>query len=119
MQQWHGYCLIEIATPLTTQQKQDVKTALMQLGKQAGEAFEITQFRPSLDKQAAILEITLDTPVTKAQVCNKLAELLPYTAQQISNNMTFTLSPGNTWWERAQATCNYLVANSAAWEEAI
>ncbi len=113
---WHGYCLIEIDTELDDEQKVMVKQALMQLGRQSGPAHKVTQFRPSLDKQKAILELELSSIPTKAQVCNKLAELLPWTAGQISDNSTFTVSPGDTWEERRKATVQYLINNKEEWE---
>lgn len=111
---WHGYCFIEVAVPLDNDQKALVKQALLQLGNQTHQyAHKITQFRASNDKQSALLELELTSAVTKAQVCDKLAELLPWTSEQISNNSTFTPSPGNNWEERRQWAVAQLDSN---WE---
>ena len=66
------------------------RNALLELGRQIGLPHEKTHLRSSADGQ--IITVEMETPValTKSEACTKLAELLPWTAQQISNNVTFT-----------------------------
>ena len=125
---WHGYVLIEIAAQLTPNTVDEdgnvieegtrslVRRALLQLGRQSGPSHKITCIRPSNDRQSVILELELTGPVTKTQVVTKLAELLPWSVEQITNNVTCTVSPGANWEERRQATDNYLVAHAQEWE---
>ena len=114
---WHGYVLIEIDTPLTGEQKQLAKTALLQLATQAGLPHQITHLRPSSDGQKVIVEAYASNAVTKVQACNKLATLLPWTAEQISNNTAFTRSPGDNWEERRQTTVAYICNHKSEWGE--
>lgn len=126
---WHGYVLIEIDTPLSDDtldeggnvievgQKNLAINALLQLGTQTGKPHQITHLRASSDGQKIIVEAESSVSVTKEQACNKLATLLPWTAEQISNNSQFTKSPGDNWQERRQATVAYIKAHKAAWGE--
>ena len=126
---WHGYVLIEIDTPLSDDtlnedgnvvevgQKNLAINALLQLGTQSGLPHQITHLRTSSDGQKIIVEAQSSVAVTKAQACNKLATLLPWTAQKISDNVTFTKSPGDNWEERRQATVTYIKGHKAAWDE--
>lgn len=114
---WHGYVLIEIDTPLTDAQKKLAIDALLELGRRVGLPHQITHLCSSVDGQKIILELQTPVVITKAQVCNKLAELLPWTSQRISDNTTFTKSPGANWEERRQATVAYKGNNKAMWGE--
>ena len=126
---WHGYVLIEIDIPLTDDTLDedgnvvDVGTknlainALLQLGTQTGLPHQITHLRASSNGQKIIVEVQSSIAVTKAQACKKLATLLPWTAEQISNNSSFTKSPGDNWEERRQATIAYIKAHKVAWGE--
>ena len=126
---WHGYCLWAITTELTEDTivddvvtEEGTKTlaprALLELGKQSDtNPCHVTHLRPSINGQKYIVEIYTASKPTALQFYTKLAELLPYTAQQISDNSNFLVSPGDTWEKRRQATVAYLIKNKEEWEE--
>ncbi len=126
------YYLIEIATQLsddttdgegvvTLGTKSLAKNALLQLGKQNTPAHKKAHLRPSTDGQKIILEVDLTSALSKAEACTQLAELLPWTAQQISNNTTFTKlgGAGATYEESRQAAMAVIAGDKAGWGETV
>ena len=126
------YYLIEISTQLTDDTldengvvtevgtKNLAKNALLQLGRQNAPAHKKAHLRPSNDGQKIILEVDLTSALSKSEACDQLAELLPWTSQQISNNTTFTKlgGAGATWAESNVVVKQYLRDNVEEWEVA-
>lgn len=125
---YYGYCLWSITTALTDDivdedgvvttegTKTLARRVLLELGTQSGLPNLVTHLRPSLNSQKWIIQ--LESPVTPTATLfyNKIAELLPYTAEQIAGVSNFVVSPGDTFEERRQATVDYLIENKAEWE---
>ena len=98
----HKYYKVKILTALSDDtldedgnvtevgQKTKVINALLSLGRQSGLPHQITHLRAKPGGQTITVEMETPTSLTKAQACTKLAELLPWTSQQISNNTIFT-----------------------------
>ena len=103
---WHGYVVWSVTIPLTAATLDEdgnvtevgtrslARQALKELGQQSGPAHVITVMRPSNNKQSVLIRLMTPQEPTAAQFYTKLAEHLPYTAQQVANNSTFTPSPG-------------------------
>ena len=121
---WHGYAVIEItiSPPLTNPQKVLVRDAILELGRQTDTRPErITQFRASLDKQSALIEITIPERITKSQVVAKLANKLGLSEAKVTNKSNFTIFGGAsaTWQESRDLCAAWLKARIALWEENI
>ncbi len=98
----HNYYLIEVNQALTDNeydedgnivvegQKRLIKRALKSLGRQSGMAYRKTHLRASTNHQKVIIEMETPVQATKAQFCNKMSELLPWSAETISNKTTIT-----------------------------
>lgn len=128
----HLYYLTEISTQLSDDTLDEngviteegtktlTKNALLKIGNQNQPAHKKAHLRFSSDKQKIILEVNLPSKLTKAQACTQLAELLPWTAEQISNNTTFTAlgGAGATYKESQTAAKAYIHDNAEAWGEA-
>jgi len=129
MTDYHSYVLWAITTPLTDDTIEDgivteegtktlAKNALLELGRQySPNPCHVTHLRPSIDGQKYIVELCTPVVPTATLFYNKLAELLPYTAEQIAGVSNFTVSPGDNWEERRKATVDYLINNKEEWEE--
>lgn len=126
----HAYYLITINQVLTEDtideegvvtpgQKSLIKTALLELGRQAGPAHKVTHLKPSVDHQKIIVEMERATQPAKAQFCNKMAELLPWTSETISNKTTVTRLGGNnsTYEESRQAAMAEIASDKEGWGE--
>lgn len=125
------YYLIEISTQLTDDTldedgvvtevgtKNLARNALLQLGKQNSPAHKKAHLRSSADGQKIILQVDLISRLTKSEACDQLAELLPWTSEQISNNTTFTKlgGDGSTLEESRLATKAIIVGDKAGWGE--
>ena len=117
---WHGYAVIEITTPLTNPQKVLVRDAILELGLQTDSHPErITQFRTSLDKQSALLEVYIPARITKAQVVSKLANQLGISEITVSDNSNFTIFGDlNASWQESGDNCRaFLATEKEFWEE--
>ncbi len=124
-----NYYLVEIDTVLTDDTvdgdgvvteigtKNLAKNALLELGRLTGLPHTVTHLRPSLDGQKIIVEMQLAEALTKSEACDKLAELLPWTSQQISDNTSFTKFAGDNWESRRVTAVQYIIDNVAEWEE--
>ena len=131
MSEWSGYAVWSITTALTEDTldedgnvtelgtKSLAKNAVLLLGTQSGLPHIVTHIRPSLDGQKILIDITLEEKITKAEAVEKLAEFLPYTEQQISNNSTLQVFSGANREARRLAAVQYLIDNSEDWEEVI
>jgi len=124
-----AYYLVEIDTILTddTVDEEGVVTevgtknlarnALLELGMLTdSNPVNITHLRSSLDGQKIIVEMKTATALTKSEAADKLAELLPWTSQQISDNTTFTKFAGDNWNGRRLTAVQYLIDNKEEWE---
>ena len=136
---WHGYIFIENLA-LNNAQRGQLVTALRALGNQSGPHPNLlTQYRPRLDNQAAIIEAEFaDGDLTVPQVKAYLANIFgtnPATIDhapllsQYGNGITLSRGGtdylrigefgglGSTWEESRQSAVAYLSAFSALWDE--
>ena len=125
------YYLIEISTQLTDDTldedgvvtevgtKNLAKNALLQLGNQNALPHKKAHLRPNSDGQKIILQVDLAVRLNKNGACNQLADLLPWTSEQISNNSTFTRLGGAeaTQEESRLAMLAVLANDKAGWGE--
>lgn len=81
--------IVDDVEVVTLGQKSLIKTALLELGdKRTRMAYRKTHLRASVNHQKIIIEMETPVQATKTQFCNKMAELLPWSAQTISNKVT-------------------------------
>lgn len=116
---WHGYVVLEVTgAALTNPQKVRLRDALLALGVQTDDHPAIkTHLRRRLDNQAALLEVTLEGEMTKAQALDALAAELGISRSTLNSRLNFTVLAGGDWSERAQSARDYIAANAAAWGE--
>ena len=129
---FHVYVLYEIFPPAvpTQEQRQQIKTALMSMGRQSDPSPAlITHAQANLAKTAVILEVTIDDPVPplgdiQTDAYQRIAAETGFTEQQVRDNSGFTLFKDDAtpnrqvaWQESRLNAVAYLIANSLEWEE--
>ena len=128
---WHGYFLASKPTAITADEWTKLKNLFHTLG--ADDASNLPahrlQWRESLDGSACIIEAVFDeTRINVTTTTNLIAEIRAAIANRLTasairtafaSKVQFFGGVGADWEKSRQACIDYLVANSAAWEQTI